>query len=548
MQARYWRLWVVTGAALLSACGGGGGGAGIAAVGSGTSSAGTGGNSSGSGNGGSTTGITGPTVALSGTASYDSVPNDSGALSYAAMVSRPVRGASVEIVDASANVVATATTDANGAYSASVPADTTLFVRVKAQMSQGGSGPSWDVTVRDNTQSNAIYAMETASFSSGSAALTRDVHAPSGWNGSSYASTRVAAPFALLDTVYAAQAKLLSVAPNAVLPSLRIFWSVNNVPADGNPALGQIGTTSFSNLGDGRAIYVLGKADVDTDEYDSPVVAHEWGHYYQSVFSRDDSPGGDHAMNDRLDRRVAFSEGWGDAWSGIALGRSTYTDSVGPSQAQGSEVDLSAGASGNPGWFNESSIQSVLWRLNAQVGFQPIHAAMSSAVFKDGVPVTSIHPFAAAFAGVAPGSAAALNSLLVGRQISAAPNDPYGLSETNDGGIAGAASTLPMYRSAVAGGTSSACVSNLAGGGNKLGSYVYLKFNLPGAGSHRIQVSGPAGSDPDFSVYHDGQFALFNGYGTSESGTLDLPAGDSVLAVTDYNDSLAATCFSVTIQ
>ena len=40
----------------------------------------------------------------------------------------------------------------------------------------------------------------------------------------------------VLDTIYAAQAKVLSVAPSTAFPPLRVFWSVNNVPASGNPA------------------------------------------------------------------------------------------------------------------------------------------------------------------------------------------------------------------------------------------------------------------------------------------------------------------------
>lgn len=261
------------------------------------------------------------TVTLSGNVTFDSVPNATGGLSYGAMSAKPVRGAVVEILDANAAVLASTAADGNGAYAVSVPANTTVNVRVKAQLLQTGSGASWDVSVRDNTQSEALYAMESGSFSTGSAAVTRNVHAPSGWNGSSYDSTRVAGPFAVLDTVYATQTKVLSVAPSTVFPPLRIFWSVNNVPASGNPALGQIGTTYFTSsnaAGAARAIYVLGKENVDTDEYDSSVVAHEWGHYYQSAFSRDDSPGGSHSLSERLDRRLAFSEGWGNAWSGIA--------------------------------------------------------------------------------------------------------------------------------------------------------------------------------------------------------------------------------------
>lgn len=570
-------LWMMP--LLIAACGGGGGGASLAglpaspaaatgagAEGSGSADTGNSAAAAASGAGGSngSSGSTEPgsaggaggkadgsAVWLSGTASFDSVPNDSGSLNYAALVSKPVRGACVEIVDARGNVVATAATDAQGAYRASVPAGITVLVRVKAQMEQdgGGAGPAWDVTVRDNTQSDAVYAMETGSFASGTGAdLTRDVHAPSGWDGSSYSGARVAAPFALLDTVYAAQAKVLSVAPASVFPSLRVFWSSNNLPAGGNPALGQIGTTSFTELGDGRAIYVLGKADVDTDEYDSPVIAHEWGHYYQSVFSRDDSPGGGHSPMQSLDRRLAFSEGWGNAWSGIALGRSTYTDSVGPGQSQGMSIDLSAIGVVDPGWFSEASIQAVFWHLNDQLGFAPIHATMTGD-FKSGVPVSSIHPFAAAFRNVDPADAAALNGLLLAEKISAAPDDPWGISETNDGGITGSAGTLPMYRDAAVGVPATACVSNRFGGGNKLGSYVYLRFNAPTARLYGIRVDGPAGTDPDFAVFQGRKLGNFDSaVPASESASLNLAAGDAVLAITDYNNTSAATCFSVSIQ
>lgn len=529
MQATWiWRGVALAGMAILGACGGGGGGGGNAAALAGLTA---------------TPGAT--TVTLNGTATYDSVPNLTGPLAYSSVASKPVRGAAVEIVNAASAVVATAITDANGAYSVSVPSSTSVFVRVKAQMTQGGSGAGWDVTVRDNTQSDAIYAMETPAFSTGAnATATRDVHAPSGWDGTHYASARVAAPFAVLDTIYATQAKVLSVAPATVFPALRVFWSSNNVPASGNPALGQIGTTSFTDGSEGRSIYVLGKEDVDTDEYDSSVIAHEWGHYYQSAFSRDDSPGGSHSMSDSLDRRVAFSEGWGNAWSGIALARSNYTDSAGPAQGLGANVDLTVDASTNPGWYHEASIHSILWRLNSQVGFKPIHDTLTGP-FKSGLPVTSIHPFTAAFNVAAPGSTSALVSLLTSENISAAVNDPFGASETNSGGVAAA---LPMYRQATVGATNTACVTNQAGNANKLGSYVYLRFTVPTAGNYTISVSGPAAADPDFAVYHGGQIAQGINYGATESDVVGLPAGESVLVINDFNNSSASTCFNVTIQ
>ena len=526
MMIRTWLLqaFAVAVAAVLGACGGGGGGGGGFPIAGGAN------------------------VTLNGTVTFDSVPNATGTLNYGAISVKPVRGAVVEVVNGASAVLATANTDANGVYSVSVPSNTTVTVRVKAQMLQAGSGASWDVTVRDNTQSDAIYAMETPAFSTAAVgALTRDVHAPSGWNGSSYASTRVAGPFALLDTIYTTQAKVLSVAPATAFPLLRVFWSVNNVSAPGNLALGQIGTTFFTNRSTGRAIYVLGRENADTDEYDSPVVAHEWGHYYQSAFSRDDSPGGSHSLSDLLDRRLAFSEGWGNAWSGIALGRSNYTDSAGPGQAQGSNLNLSAGAPSGPGWFREASIHSILWNLNNQVGFKPIHDTLTAVSFKNGVPVTAIHPFAVAFNAVAPGSASALNGLLVGQGITV-PNDSFGTNETNNGTLGTFA--LPMYTTANLGVATLACVTNAADpgrAGNKLGSFAYLRFTAP-AGNHTIVANGPVGSDPDFVVYAGQQVAAADGLGTSETAPVSLPGGQAVLVINDFNNSSTNTCFTVTIN
>lgn len=485
------------------------------------------------------------TVVLSGTVSYESVPNPAGPLVYAASAFRPVRGAVVEIVEeATAAVLVSTTTDGMGTYTTSVPARTSVVVRVKAQLLQTGDGARWDVSVRDNTRAEALYAMETPAFASGSQALVRDVQAPSGWNGTSYASLRVAGPFAVLDTLYAAQAKVLAVAPTTVFPPLQVFWSIDNVPAAGDPALGQIGTTFFRYTDGRHAIYVLGRENVDTDEYDASVIAHEWGHYYQSAFSRDDSPGGGHALADQLDRRVAFSEGWGNAWSGIALGRSTYTDAVGPGQARGVSIDLAAGPTSDPGWYRENSIQSVFWNLERQVGFQPIHAALTSSAFRHGAAVTAIHPFTAAFQQVAPGSAAVLAGLLAGQNIRfVGPGDPFGMAETNDGGVAVA---LPMYGAAAVGSVTTACVSNQAGHGNKLGNHAYLRFTAPQARSYAIMVAGPVGTDPDFTVFQGAEIVTAEGIGTTESRAVTLLAGESVLALRDFNGT--SSCFTVSIQ
>ena len=338
--------------------------------------------------------------------------------------------------------------------------------------------------------------------------------------------------------------KVLSVAPDAAFPTLRVFWSTRNTPAKGQVSLGQIGTTSFVADPAGDTIYVLGRENVDTDEYDASVVAHEWGHYYQHAFSRDDSPGGSHDFGDLLDQRLAFSEGWGNAWSGIALNRQDYGDSMGPLQGPGVYEDLAAGAAAPMGWYREASVESILWRLNSQYGFAGIHQAMANGL-RSTPTVTTIHAFAAAFASSMPSAQSGLASLLVGQSISGAVNDPWATQETNaDGDPA----LLPLYRNASVGVPQIACVTNRYGADNKLGSFVYLRVQVPTARTYQIGVTGPAGSDPDFSIYAGGRLGASDGPGTSESGAFGLPAGDVVLAVNDANNSSSNTCFNISIN
>ena len=486
------------------------------------------------------------TVTLTGRATYDSIPNLNGPLVYAGVSARPVRAASVEVLDANGAAVATATTDDNGIYAVTVPANAMLTVRVQALLLRSGAAATWDVSVRDNTKENALYTMESTAFSSGTAAVKQDLHAPSGWDGTGYKSLRVAAPFAVMDTVYTAMQKVQSVAPETRFPALKVFWSPNNLPSVGNRVVGQIVSSHFTSAPGGAEIYVLGKEDVDTDEFDAPVIAHEWGHYYETMLSRKDSAGGMHGEPDRLDRRVAFSEGWGNGWSGIALERRNYVDSYGPRQARGGDMNLSQGLADNPGWYREVSIQSIFWNLNAQVGFKPIHDALTSASFKSGAALTSIHSFAAALNTVSPGSMFALAGLLRGQRISDAANDPFGLLERNDSGAPAVPNVLPMHTEAQVGVPVAACVSNVAGGPNKVGNFSYFHFTAPASRDYVWQLMpSTEGSNLDISFYRAGVISRFRRGDSALRVALDANA-DYIAAVHDLNGTSA--CFNLTIQ
>ena len=247
-------------------------------------------------------------VTVSGFITFDFVPaTQTSGLDYASAYQKPARGVVVEAINASdSSVLDTTTTDSSGYYAVTVPVTTDITIRVKAQMLKTGT-PSWDFQVVDNTSGKALYVMQSTTFNSGTADITgKDLNASSGWGGTGYTSTRAAAPFTILDVVYQAVQKVISADSTVTFPQLLVNWSVNNVPTPGDKTLGQIGITHYDPTE--KQLYILGKEDNDTDEYDGHVIAHEWGHYFEDRFSRSDSIGGNHIIGDKLDPRLAFED------------------------------------------------------------------------------------------------------------------------------------------------------------------------------------------------------------------------------------------------
>ncbi len=514
------------------------------------------------------------TVAVSGKVTFDKVPGNATGigLDYPGIINSPARGVLVEAVQVSnrTTVAASTSTDAGGNFTLNVPSNTNLFLRAKAEMLRTGT-PGWHFRVLDNTASNALWAINGADFSSGAVNSTRNLNASSGWNGSSYASTRAAAPFAILDTVYKAYTLVLGVNAAAVFPDLELYWSKNNKPsASFTAATGDIETTQFNPAIPANqtkaAIYILGDENVDTDEYDDSVIAHEWGHYFQDSFSRDDSFGGAHALSDQLDLRVAFSEGWGDAFSGMASGKTLYQDAQGPGQANGScsglesNSPVACGAPANLGWYNELSVARVLFDVfdsasdgvdTVNLGFGPIFTVMNNEM-KTTRALTSIYVFGAALKSRNPSDSAGIDALLHAQDIATvSPNfDAYGSGETNN---AGDPTVVPVYAALSAPGSlSNVCSNTNFGTDNKLGVSKYLKFTLSAARSVTFTATGASGADPDLVVYGPGFLVSGEKTGTTETLTTSLGAGDYVLEIYEYSNTtttpLGNTCFTVAIN
>jgi hypothetical protein len=543
---------------LLSACGGGGGGGG--------------GNNPPPQN-----------VTISGRITFDRIPFDAVAgngLNPAAIVESPARQVTVQAIDASNNnVLGTATTDVNGDYSVTVPASTNLFIRARAEMIKTGATPTWNFTVRNNTNSDALYVLDGNAASSGTGNSTRNLRATTGFGTTSYTGVRAAAPFAILDTVFRAKELMLTASPNVALPELRVFWSDVNKPVQRFcPDNGEIGTSTYVVFGGNdnddcnqpgvTGIYILGDfnqlLDSDTDEFDESVIAHEFGHYIEDTFGRSDSIGGIHGGSQTLlDLRVAFGEGWGNAFSGMALGNPIYRDSQ---EGMDTEflIDMESDDDLNEGWFSEASVGEILWDLfdatneagdTLALGFAPLLAAVTSGAHTQTDALTSIYTFIVGLKTANQGSLAAIDALAQGEEIFGTGD--FAANESND---ADDPQILPIYKTITLGAPVFVCSRSPAGNfsKNKVGNRVFLRFESDGR-SVTIEATGAtntagqvAATDPDIFVLRRGALAAFgvsnNIPGRETISQVSLPAGINILEVYDFEiTGTAPRCMNVSV-
>ncbi len=492
-------------------------------------------------------------VSVSGTVTFDRPSySASNRLDFGNLQRLPVRGATVEILRASdQSILATTTTDGtDGRYSATITG-TPFIVRVKAQLRKAGTG-GYDFEVRDNTSGNALYALDSATVDPASGTVTVDLNAPTGWGGTSYTGARAAAPFAILHMLWEAKLLTQGVEPGVTMTGVDVFWSPlnNSGDCDGqpNPATGAIGTTFFLDgtipaTGNCPAtrpgIYVLGDAngtaDDDADEFDSSVIAHEFGHYFEWALSRSDSMGGSHSLGDRHDLTLAFSEGWGNAFQGFVLDDPVYRDTFGTSGSSSFWFDLDRNSSPfsaivENSWYAEASVHEILWDVydapasdddQISLGYGPIHRVM-----REDMPatdaLTSIYVMRTGLEAQAPTESNAIRVRMEAERI-------FGTTDFGTGEAPATASSrwpadpdaVPVYRVPQLGVQETITSTNAFADPedtffqsyNRLGGRRYFRIDWPG-GTLQVTAQGPAdpdgagslpGSDPDFVLYRRGR-------------------------------------------
>jgi len=495
-------------------------------------------------------------VEISGTITYDRVPS---ALTYGGIAKLDYNNIKktasknivIKAIGADGTTVAETTTDKKGRYSLYVDSNSQVKIRAYARMHKE---EFWDVSVVDNTNLKSLYVMEGSYHNSGAKHNVRNLHASSGWDGTQYGGSRIAAPFAILDSINQAMSKVRKVDSDAKFPQLTVNWSVNNIAASGDPDSGQIVTSNYDGE---RALWILGDANSDTDEYDDHIIIHEWGHYFEDQFSRTDSIGGPHGPGEALDIRLAFGEGWGNALSGIVTDNPIYFDTSGYGQSSGWYMDLEAGPQAHPGWFSEGSVQRILYDLydktneshdKTSLGFSPIYKAMTTKE-RNTKAFTSIFSFIHALKSVSSSNKRDIDKTVAYEKINTI-KDSYGTNRTN---IADTNSVSPVYKELRVGGSVTSCTINNYGVYNKLGNRTYVRVHISQAGEYRFdaQPSDYSPQDPDMILYNTSYphkevgISLYEGQST-DTLTASLNKGDYLLDV--YDASFNNSCSRVTLN
>lgn len=275
---------------------------------------------------------------LEGVVRYEKVPATLAGLLVDRPVPRAASGVRVEAVSAGGEVLAAGFADDKGGYALQLPLRAPAAVRLRAVARTAHA-----TVVRPDDRRG--YAVETEAVRARPGARARlDLLVPE--------RGRQSGAFNIAVVIARANAFLRAADPLVDVPEVEVRWDTAYV--DG---------TFFR--GRDRAAYINGLRSRDSDEFDDHVILHEYAHFLMATLSREGSPGGDHGTGERLDPRLAWSEGWANFFAAAVLGDPRYVDTGVTGRGQGVRVTMDLENNlpprDDPGFWSEATVASLLW-------------------------------------------------------------------------------------------------------------------------------------------------------------------------------------------
>lgn len=323
------------------------------------------------------TSVTNP-ITVTGTATYQA--RTVTALGLVGTHTSNVRYAEIRVLNQAGAVVQCGETDSSGGFSIQIekPSASESYT---LQVNSRAENAHLKVSVLKDIYSNSFFSLEKL-FTVDSTSTSINL----GTLAAPYNGTLEGGAFNIMDQILNTNEFLVANSLNgactdcsafAVPPKLIVYWSPGV-----SPSVYGGSDLSFFDRGGGLAgvpaLYILGglNGDVDntdTDHFDNSILVHEYGHYLASVFSIEDSPGGQHNGNSITDPRLAFSEGFPTFLASAVYNNSIYRDTSGTSDGtpdvfltinleSGSGYDTITNTSPlGEGVFREISVARALW-------------------------------------------------------------------------------------------------------------------------------------------------------------------------------------------
>ena len=241
---------------------------------------------------------------VSGSWSFEKRPLTAGG--YLAPVERPVRYATVAVLRTSDSLMLASTqTDEEGRYALEFEADEGQEVQLVVMATAGTDRHA--ISVQDCPQcgpreSGNVHAAGSAPFEANGATDLGELVVP---------IDGVAGAFNIFD-LFVGGFDFAIANLGRRPPPLKVQWVSGS-----NTRCG----TSCAGAG---TVWVLSTPN-DTDEFDDPVLGHEFGHFIEQSFSRSVSPGGPH-NGSPTDPRLAWGEGYGTFFGAELADSSVYLD------------------------------------------------------------------------------------------------------------------------------------------------------------------------------------------------------------------------------
>jgi hypothetical protein len=242
-------------------------------------------------------------------------------------VSASIPFAEIEVTNGNGDIVQCSNTDASGNFSFQVGKN---LGGLRIKVLSRAFNSKLKASVLEETNLNQPYYIE-ATFESGNDSVS-GVNIVARARQSESAKMEGGA-FHILASLYKANeyVRIQTADSTWVAEKVSVFWKAGFNPYSyfGYPN----NLLSFYKPGE-RKLFILGGKDgnmstADTDQFDTSVILHEYGHFLEDVYGKTDSPGGYHNGDAVIDPRLAWSEGFANFFQAAALGTNYYLDTAG---------------------------------------------------------------------------------------------------------------------------------------------------------------------------------------------------------------------------